>query len=59
MYFISNLFIGLNCHSMLKYTTLVLTVSAVRRIEERILFNTYNIKKKFEDDEFVEKTFLT
>ncbi|KAK8381144.1 hypothetical protein O3P69_008190 [Scylla paramamosain] len=30
---------GLNVHSMLKHETLVLTVAAVRRIEERILYH--------------------
>ena len=30
---------GLNVYSMLKYETLVLTIAAVRKIEERILYN--------------------
>lgn len=32
---------GLNVYSMLKHNTLVLTEAAVRRIEEKILFNLY------------------
>ena len=29
---------GLNCYSMLKHETLVLTVAAVNRIEEKLLY---------------------
>lgn len=32
-------FTGLNVYSMLKHSTLVLTVDAVRRLEERILYH--------------------
>lgn len=32
---------GLNVHSMLKHHTLVLTLAAVERIEERILFHLH------------------
>lgn len=32
---------GLNCFSMVKHETLVLTLSALERIEERILFHMH------------------
>lgn len=34
-------FAGLNVYSMLKHQTLVLTLAAVNRIEERILFHMH------------------
>lgn len=32
---------GLNCYSMLKHDTLVLTVDAVKHLEERLLFQLH------------------
>lgn len=48
---------GLNVYSMLKHVTLVLTVAAVRRIEERLMHCIYGTHKMFVDDEFRGKTF--
>lgn len=40
---------GLNVYSMLKHSTLVLTVAAAEKIEERILKNLNSITIKQED----------
>ena len=37
------LFLGLNCYSMLKHVTLVLTLDAVKRIEDRILYHSHHV----------------
>lgn len=47
---------GLNVYSMLKYETLVLTVAAVRKIEEKLLYNlnrtdAYRMERKFKVDQ--------
>jgi len=34
---------GLNCYSMLKHETLVLTTTAVNRIEEKLLFHFHRM----------------
>jgi large subunit ribosomal protein L4 len=44
---------GLNVHSMLKHDTLVLTIAAVNRIEEKLLYHLHrpdinNVMKKFQ-----------
>jgi len=36
--------VGLNVYSMLKHETLVLTVPAVERIEERLLHQIHNVE---------------
>uniref|UniRef100_A0A2P2HZD9 Large ribosomal subunit protein uL4m n=1 Tax=Hirondellea gigas TaxID=1518452 RepID=A0A2P2HZD9_9CRUS len=49
---------GLNVFSMLKHVTLVLTLAAARRLEERILLNIYGSHMMTHDDKFRKKTFL-
>ena len=37
---------GLNCYSMLKHETLVLTLAAVEKIEQKLLFQMYRADLK-------------
>jgi len=39
--YILKIFLGLNVYSMLKYETLVLTVAAVKKIQERLLYQLH------------------
>ncbi|KAF2358018.1 50S ribosomal protein uL4 [Trinorchestia longiramus] len=48
---------GLNVFSMLKYDTLVLTVSALRLLEQRLMTAIYSTARLRHDDEFMRKTF--
>lgn len=46
------IFLGLNVYSMLKHETLVLTVAAVKKIEQRLLYQLHRpdysrVSKKF------------